>query len=265
MKKKINMIGGGFQHDICSSAGYVPNLIEWDKTTHSSNISIHVDFGIMNVRPNKNKINYGWLSESKTINFNLYQWCSNNVNYLEENFELIFTHDISLLSLSNKFKLVICSAKPWVKNYKIHKKTKLISMIASSKIICDEHRYRQEVISKYKNDLDLFGRGYKEIQNKEIGLNDYNFSITMENHTYPIAYSEKITDCFATGTIPIYYGCDLKTVFNTDGIIMFNDDFDIKSLSNDLYQSKMDAIIENFEIVINMPIAEDYIYENFIK
>jgi hypothetical protein len=30
----------------------------------------------------------------------------------------------------------------------------------------------------------------------------------MENHTYPIAYSEKITDCFATGTKSIYYGSE---------------------------------------------------------
>jgi hypothetical protein len=56
--------------------------------------------------------------------------------------------------------------------------------------------------------LTLFGRGYNEIKNKEIGLKDYHFSITMENHTYPLAYSE-ISDCFATGTIPIYYGTDM--------------------------------------------------------
>ena len=260
------MVGGGFQHEICSSAGSTPQLIEWVKGNHSANISIHIDYGIMNNPVNKNKKNYAWLSESKTINVNLYSWCASNIKYLEDNFELIFTHDMSLLPLSDKFKLVICSAKHWVKGIGIHDKTKLISMIASTKVMCSEHRFRQEIVAKYRNNLDLFGRGYNNIATKEIGLNDYYFSIAMENHTYPIAYSEKITDCFATGTIPIYYGPDLiGDVFNIDGIIMLDENFDIDKLTPELYYSKMDAIKDNYERVVNMPIAEDYIYNKHIK
>ena len=57
---KINMIGGGFQHEICSSAGSVPKLVEWDKGSHNANISIHIDQAIK--QPvNKNKKNYAWL------------------------------------------------------------------------------------------------------------------------------------------------------------------------------------------------------------
>lgn len=264
MKQKINLIGSGFQHDICSSAGSIPKLMEWDKNL-SSNISIYVDNGIIsNSIPKYNK-NYAWLAESKTIIPSIYEWCRNNIPFLEENFELIFTHDISLLKLSKKFRLVVCSAKPWIQNYKIHNKTKLVSMIASSKVFCNEHIYRQEIINRFRDNIDLFGKGYNEIPNKEYGLNDYHFSITMENHTYPIAYSEKITDCFITGTIPVYYGCDLQTVFNTDGILILDDDFNINDLTPDLYYSKLEAIKDNFEIASNLPIAEDYIYENFIK
>jgi hypothetical protein len=263
MKQKINLIGSGFRHDVCSSAGSIPKLMEWDKNC-TSDISIYVDTGILSPI-NKTTKNYAWLSESKTIIPSIYQWCSDNINYLEENFELIFTHDISLLKLSDKFKLVICNARPWVKNHNLYEKTKLVSMIASSKTYCKEHLYRQEIIKRFKDNIDLYGRGHNEIPYKEIGLNDYHFSITMENHTYPIAYSEKITDCFATGTIPVYYGCDLQSVFNADGIIMLNDNFDINSLTPDLYHSKMDAIKDNYNSVINMPIAEDYIYENYIK
>lgn len=266
MKQKINMIGGGFQHDICSSAGSIPKLIEWVKGTHTAPISIHIDYGIMNQKVDKTKRNYAWLGESKTINGSLYQWCINNVNYLEENFELVFTHDKSLLPVSNKFKLVICNSIPWVKDFGLHNKTKMISMVASSKVMCKEHIYRQEVIKKYRNDLDLFGRGFRSISVKEIGIKDYYFSITMENGTYPLMFTEKITDCFAMGTIPIYYGCDeIGDVFDVNGIIKLTEDFDIKSLNKDLYYSKIDSIKNNYELTINMPIAEDYIYENFIK
>jgi hypothetical protein len=265
-RQKINMFGGGFYHDICSSAGHEPVKIEWVKGTNESPISIYIDYGITNYVIDKTKQNYAWLAESKTINFNLYKWCVDNVRYLEENFELIFTHDTSLLPLSNKFKFVMCGAKHWVKNVGVYNKTKLVSMIASNKVMCAEHVYRQEVIKKYASRLDLYGRGYNEIQNKEIGLNDYCFSITMENHTYPIAYSEKITDCFATGTIPIYYGSEyIGDVFNADGIIMLDDNFNIDDLSPELYLSKRDAILDNYQTAINMPIAEDYIYETYIK
>tara|TARA_B110000285_G_C14972599_1_gene537331 strand:+ start:167 stop:946 length:780 start_codon:yes stop_codon:yes gene_type:complete len=259
------MIGGGFTHDVCSSAGSEPKLMVWDKSG-MSDISIHIDYGVANIPPNPSKKNYVWLSESKTINKPLYDWCIDNVKFLEDNFELLFTHDKSLVGLSNKFKLVTCSAKPWVKDVGIHTKSKLVSMIASNKVMCDEHRYRQEVIRKYSGKLDHYGRGYRNITNKEEGLNDYCFSIAMENHTYSLAFSEKITDCFATGTIPIYYGTpEISEVFNPDGIIMLTDDFKIEDLSFELYYSKMDAIKENYEIVTNMSVAEDYIYEKFIK
>jgi hypothetical protein len=263
-KIPINMIGGGFYHDICSCAGSEPKLIEWKKD-RSANISIHIDHHIQHpVDPTKR--NFAWLSESKTINSELYDWCIQNVDYLTNNFELIFTNDTSLLNVSPKFKLVICSAHPWVKDRAIFPKTKLVSMIASSKSLCPEHELRRYVIDKFKNQIDLFGRGYLEIADKSLGLADYYFSICMENLTYSNGYSEKITDCFATGTIPVYYGSpDIGEVFNEDGIIWLTEEFKIADLSAELYWSKIDAVKDNYERAINFPIAEDWIYETYIK
>jgi len=258
------MIGGGFYHDICSSAGSEPKLIEWKKDG-SANMSIHIDHHIQ--QPiDKTKKNFAWLSESKTINPELYEWCIHNVDYLTNNFELIFTNDKSLLRLSSKFKLVICSAAPWVKQHDIFTKTKLVSMIASNKSSCPEHELRKNVINRFKNDIDLYGRGYVEISDKSIGLNDYYFSICMENLTYSNGYSEKITDCFATGTIPVYYGSpDIGEVFNEDGIIQLTDNFSINELTPELYWSKIEAVRDNFQRAINFPIAEDWIYDTYIK
>lgn len=257
------MIGGGFQHEICSSVGYNPKYIEWVKD-NSSNISLHIDYSIKQTT-DKSKLNYAWLVESKTINSDLYSWCKDNIEYLENNYELIFTHDIELTILSNKIKKVTCNAKPWVKDCKINNKSKMLSMIASSKTMCSAHLYRREIITKYKNEMDHFGNGYNPISNKELGLNDYMFSIAMENGKYDLMFTEKITDCFVTGTIPIYYGSDMiNTIFNEKGIIKI-EDFKIEELSSDVYHSKIDAIKENFEIAMNMDIAEDFIYKNFLK
>lgn len=265
MRKKINLIGGGFQHAYSSSGWAKPKKIEWVKNIESAPISIYIDGSIMNPKINKDKKNYAWLLESSAIIPNIINWCKNNVEYLENNYELIFTHDERLLKISSKFKLVLPNAVPWVNDVGVHKKSKLISMIASNKTMCDGHIFRQKIIQKYKNKLDHYGRGFKSIEKKEDGLKDYMFSIAMENDNYSNIFCEKITDCFAMGTIPIFWGTPkIGEIFNKDGIIEL-EKFNIDELSDELYFSKMEAIKENYEIALKLPIAEDYIYENFIK
>ena len=39
-------------------------------------------------------------------------------------------------------------------------------------------------------------------------LRDYMYSVVIECTTDKNYFSEKIIDCFATMTIPIWYGCD---------------------------------------------------------
>jgi hypothetical protein len=138
-------------------------------------------------------------------------------------------------------------------------------MIASNKVMCQEHLYRQEIVKKYSSQCDHFGRGYNEIENKEDGLKDYCFSFALENATYSNMFTEKITDCFMTGTIPIYYGIEnISDYFNPDGIILLTDDFEIKNLSFDLYNSKLESIKENLRLSMDLLLAEDYICKNFI-
>jgi hypothetical protein len=264
-KVLINMIGGNFQHDVCSSAGSIPTHIEWVKNIHSSPISIYIDYAIPQ-NTDKSKLNFAWLQESSTIFSSLHDWVKQNISFLEENFTYIFTHDTRLLHLSNKFKYVICNARPWVTDIGIHSKSKLVSMIASNKNMCYEHTVRQKAIEKFRSKLDLFGRDFHYIDNKITGLKDYAFSVAMENSTYPLGYTEKIADCFATGTIPIYYGCrEISNIFNPDGILWLDDNFKLEDLSFDLYYTKMDAIKDNFNRIQSLPTAEDYIYTNYIK
>jgi hypothetical protein len=69
-----------------------------------------------------------------------------------------------------------------------------------------------------------------------------------------------------TGTIPIYYGMpNIGDFFNKDGIIILNDDFKIEDLTFDLYKTKINAVIDNFERAKKLLVAEDYIYLNYIK
>ena len=268
-KKKINLIGGGFQHEESTVPNIEPKYIKWIKNDFKSSTTFYIDDSIMHY-PNKNTKNYGWLVESKTIIPKVYDWAKNNVSFLKENFISVFTHDVELSQISDIFKLTQCSSKSFIAEdqIKIYNKNKLISLIASNKTMCQEHIFRQNVIKNFSThpQVSHYGRGYNYLENKIDGLKDYCFSFAMENATYANMFSEKITDCFVCGTIPIYYGiANISDFFNKDGIILLNNNFDINILSYDYYYSKLDAIKENFEIAKNILTAEDYIYINFLK
>ena len=265
VKEKINLIGGGFQHADSSSGYSIPKYVEWVKGEDSAPISVFIDDALLSEVPKKNKKNYAWLLESSAIIPHVLSWVNRNIDYLEEHFEYIFTHDVRLLGLSPKFKKVITNAVPWVEDFGIHKKSKHISMIASNKRMCYGHHYRHEVLQKYPM-VDHFGWGYGRLDRKENALNEYMFSIAMENDNYDDIFTEKITDCFVTGTVPIFWGTPtIGERFDSDGIITLDDDFDINKLTEELYYSKMEAIKNNFDIAMGLPIAEDYIYEKYIK
>ena len=94
------------------------------------------------------------------------------------------------------------------------KKTKLISIVASnnSRITYSRnYKIRFDFVMALKkyfgNEIDIFGRGFKEITNKEDGLLPYKFSVAIENMPIPYVISEKINDCFLTHTFPLYYDC----------------------------------------------------------
>jgi hypothetical protein len=158
----------------------------------------------------------------------------------------------------------------------LYEKSKHCSMICSPKARTTGHQYRLEVAGLLKNKLDLFGgaHGSQRIgdgsgpnqdwwRSKLPAIKDYMFSIVFENTVHDKYYTEKITDCFATGTIPVYWGTKKVTEdFNQEGIIFFDDiKGDLEILSKDLYESKMPAIIENLERVKTLESADNIIYK----
>ena len=277
MKVKINMIGGGFQHDVCSSALNTPKYIEWVKDG-SANISIHIDYAIF--QPvDKTKKNYGWVAESSSIIPQVVDGVKKNLQTLKENYEMIFTHDRRIVNLDPSFfKFTLPNACPWIQNKKIYEKNKNISFIVSNKTITEGHRYRLQVLEKYKNYVDHFGMGFtknlpwsyqengSEESGKLLALKDYRFSFAFENDNYDSIFCEKITDCFVTGTIPIYVGNpNIGDFFDSNGIIMYDDSFEIENLTEEFYKSKLESINNNFQAAIDLPTSEDYFYTNYIR
>lgn len=213
-----------------------------------------------------NEKNIALILESKSIVPALYENLISNKNIFNL-FKFVFTHDKSIINLNKNIEyLPLCMT--WIFNPSIRQKTKLVSMISSSKRMCAGHDYRLSWAHRLNTKLDFFGDGLGGVrfENKEIALDDYMFSVAIENASYSGYFTEKIIDCFATGTIPIYYGDpDIGTIFNENGIIKLTDDFDISILTPELYRSKLKYVIENFDISKKYWSIQDHLYENYLK
>ena len=233
-------------------------------------VLLYTDMG-MELLSKYKENNFLLLTESRDFVPQIYAYFIKNIDSIARKVNLIFTHDKSLLPLNEKIKWVPANSS-WVTQPKIYEKTKGTSMFTSSKRMIPGHRQRFDYGLKLFNkkaNVDIYGRGISfgtSTESKEEGLADYMFSITMENASYSGYFTEKILDCFLTGTIPIYYGDpDIGNIFNMDGILVWSEDFDLNALTEELYYSKMDAIKENFEIAKQFYCMEDYIVEHYLK
>ena len=266
MRKKFNLVGDTFTHLTGGNKGYsvhgkVSKYIEWVK--EGGDATFYID-GTINIGINdlKQGPKYLWLLESKFIKPGLVESIIDQQQLIEDTYDIVFTHDQRLLSLGEKFKWVPAQGF-WIQEPKIYEKTKMISMISSNKRMCEGHAKRLEWVERIGDQVDLYGRGFNEIELKEEGLCDYMFSVAIENGQYETYFTEKLLDCFATGTIPVYLGApDIGNHFNSDGIINLTEEFEV---SEEIYYSKMDAIKENLEKAKEMEILEDFIYLNYLK
>lgn len=211
----------------------------------------------------KNKKVYGWLIEPPELIPNLYDFAIKNI----DKFEKIFTYDLELLKISKRFEFLPIGGC-WIDetDRKIYEKNNLVCSINSQKRMTKLHRFRHEVFSRVGG-IDLYGNGYRPVNKKIDVLKNYMFCVVIENQEMDFLFTEKIIDCFVTGTIPIYKGCpSIDKFFNIEGILTFNTIEDLNNviknkLNEDLYFNKMKAIVENFETAKKYTVADDIIYE----
>ena len=268
--KKISDYWG--EHD-CSSARNLPKTLQWlsKETGEPYDISVYVDnyirdWGLKD--PSMEKI--GWLLESPQMNEGIIKYIKDNLNMIREHYKMIFTCMDSLLELGEPFKYTISNAVPWIwqQNRMIHPKTKLVSMIASNKGWLRGHQNRLNWVEKLKDKVDLFGSGRpNQLKDKEDGLRDYMFSVSIENDNSPGYFTEKLTDNFVMGTVPVYWGSKeiVYKYFDPTGVIFLEDDPTLSTLSVEKYQSMIPAIERNFKLAQELPIAEDYFFEKYLK
>ncbi len=209
--------------------------------------------------------------ESSAMMPEFYEMIKKPENY--NKFSYILTHNDELVNCNpEKFKHYVFGGC-WIpeSDRKIYDKSKDISIIASFKRMTPCQIMRHNIIDTYGDKISgIYGNGYKKVENKLEALKDFRYSIVVENVVSDTFFTEKIIDCFLTGTIPIYCGTrKITDYFNGAGIIPIHDMFYVKNaLSNatpDFYESNLDAIKDNFERAKKYVLAEDGIWNKYFK
>jgi hypothetical protein len=98
-------------------------------------------------------------------------------------------------------------------------KKRSISAVTSSKW---EHRNQFFREIDKMGFVDIYGENYKHLHKifKDKALENYTYSIAIENSSQKNYFTEKINDCFLFNTMPIYWGCpNLSDYFPEDSYI----------------------------------------------
>jgi len=271
--KKMQAIGAPFLIEHSSCSDLKPKNFDW--TAEDFPVKVFIDSAIpvgmtYQKKPGERKI--AWVCESRAIfhfmSFPRDIW-EKEFDKICDSYDLVFTSEMDWVGKHSNVRYCPAGSNlPWAKDQSVFNKTKLVSMVASPKRYSFGHALRHTVAEQLRGTIDLYGgalgskRIGKTTWDKSEALNDYMFQIVIENDKYPTYYTEKITDCFATGTIPIYWGTPtINEIFNPEGILELYPGFDMKQLTPDLYHSKIKAVEDNFNRVKDLKSADDQLFE----
>lgn len=256
------------QHFSHSKNGYSCDFhpgrnIQWcRKYPYTSPITVFTGNSLHLVQQYPNRVNVAWLIEPYEICPMTYEIVRKNYNF----FDLVLTHDLELLdSIPNSAFMPYGDC--WIKeeDWKIYPKSKLCSIFCSEKKMTKQHILRHQCLTL--DGIDKFGY-MNRIDYKLDGLKDYKFSIVVENSNRNDWFTEKLLDCFATGTVPIYCGTrKITKFFDCMGMLSFDtfEEIDkiIKGINNNIvtYEHFVNGVNNNFQLFQKFVRKDDTVLE----
>jgi hypothetical protein len=184
-------------------------------------------------------------------------------------YDLILTYNNEVLSQCAN-AVLFTNNGVWAQENDVSQKKFQVSFLTSAKEMTLGHKFRVTTFRKLQRLLD---NGYVPpvpikmhmsppyLPDKRSMLVPFQYAISIQNSQQHSYFSEILLDCFATKTIPIFWGCaNIAQYFNPDGILSFSeascDDTTagalvnvLNSLTPEFYNSKKVqlAIEENYQ------------------
>ncbi len=156
-------------------------------------------------------------------------------------------------------------------------KNKLISIIVSEKNSTKGHRDRLifvEQLKRYFGDqLDIFSRESKPVDDKWDAIAGYKYHIVIENSAVNDYWTEKLTDSFLGGAFPFYYGCKNIDKYFSKNALCLIDIYKISesvkliedAIFKSVYEHSIESIMESRNLVMDkynlFPFIHDFVQE----
>lgn len=260
--------------------GQMPESILWDRYNVGLPIHFYTHKDVFSQNNKNSKKKFALFFESEAIKNSDYEYALYHPEVMKT-YDLIFTFSDKLLETYDNARFApacglwygstINGGELDQSRYK--KKCKNISVISSNKSSSKYHEIRLKIAKEALSSKLVDGYGEfcgNRIEKKSIALDDYRYSIVVENDVKPYYFTEKILDCFASMTIPIYIGATkIDKYFNKDGIIFMNENDKISDIlsqcTNDYYNNHLDSIMDNFNRVLEYRCIEDYIFNLYFN
>lgn len=185
--------------------------------------------------------------------------------YANKNVKLIFNQlDIK------KNNILSHGALPWhidkdfdfLQNLKVEslQKENKIVWVTSNQRTSKGHNKRMDFLDRIKPlpFVHLYGRGINPIDDKWEVLNTAKYAIAYENFQSDYNWTEKITDCLLSYTMPLYFGCNRIEEFFPKGSFIQIDpndkhiDLFLKEIVNsNKWEENLDAISKARDLILN--------------
>lgn len=269
-----NLYDATFGHDVCSTAWKTPAQVRYVRNQpRFDGVTLFTDGFVVNGQAEKveSRVKLGWLHEPPELIPSVYQ----DAVQAADQFDRVLTYHPALLGL-DRFTFMPY-AGVWIEraDWGLPDKTKLVSMLLGNKFTTSGHVMRHRIAVALEGlPVDFYGvRGAPtdySIRTKLRVLRPYAFSIVGEAQRLDNLFTEWLLDCFAVGTVPVFWGCpNVGDFFNPAGILSFETPQAcaqiVAGLSLELYQSMLPAVADNLRRVEPYAVAEDWLYANVLK
>lgn len=168
-------------------------------------------------------------SQPSEDNFNIWFTAENFRPLLDSNFDAFLSYDLdTYMGVNQYLPLWVCRLGPttlianetqiaMTRKREISKnRLKNFAVVASNPEQIRSHFIKN--LMKH-DEVEIFGKLGKAIQNKNDTLREFNFNICFENDIYPGYVTEKAIEAYRSGCIPVWRGDDAGQFINKDAII----------------------------------------------
>lgn len=262
-RQQIAIVDANFAHAPASGGTRPARHITWNREPGDTpDVCVYTDFLLHHAVASRARRKIAWLLEPPAIR----RWPYDFVQTNRHLFDYVLTFDRRLVD--DKRVLYYPMGGCWIDEH-TGPKTADVSIIASTKGHTDGHRLRGAVIDKHSDRMHVFGRGRaRPIADKAEGLAPYRFSLAIENSRLDDYFTEKIIDCAAACTVPIYWGTqNIGHYLNPAGIIQFEtlDELEtiLPALTPERYEAMYPAVLHNQKLARSYYTAEDWIFERY--